>query len=167
MRCKVLSGVGVILAVLLPTSTVAQVQSVASLPYLTLKVTLTRTVSGIPRLVEEFFTSDEQHHNVFCISGFKDVQYVLRDQTGAIVPAIKEPWKRGTDMQYSGGMSWNPKGPNGSDPCKAIKDDKAYRIVLLSDLYSKLNPGTYSLQLTLAPRGTNDRASLPPMTVKI
>ena len=164
MRRKVLSHVGVIVAVLLPTGAVAQVQSVASLPYLTLKVTLTHTVSGIPRLVEEFSTSDEQHHNVFCISGFRDVQYVLRDQAGAIVPAIKEPWKRGTDMQYFGDVT---TGPHGSDPCKTLKDDKAYRIVLLSDLYSKLSPGTYSLQITLAPRGTTDRANLPPMTVKI
>jgi hypothetical protein len=139
----------------------------ASLPYLTLKVTLTRTVDGTPRLDEEFSTSDPANHNVFCISGFFDVEYLLKDASGRIMPATKDPWRRGTDMQYVSGMSWNPKGPSGPDPCKAIKADKAFRFILLSYYYPSLRPGTYTLQITLAPRGRSDRATLAPLAIKI
>lgn len=146
-------------------SALAQEVGVASLPYMTVKVTLTRTAAGVPRLEEAFSTNDSRNHNVFCISGFLDLQYVLKDATGKEIPPSKAPWTRGTDMQYSGGMSWNPKGPEGSDQCKAIKTDKAFRVVLLPVLYPDLPHGMYTLRIVLAPRGTGDRATSAPLAV--
>lgn len=83
------------------------------------------------------------------------------------MPVDKEASTRSGDMQNASGMSRDPKGPSGPDPCKAMKDNKAYRVVLLFDLYPELRPGTYTLQITLAPRGTSDKASLAPITIKI
>jgi hypothetical protein len=137
----------------------------ASLPYLTVRVALTHTPAGVPRLEETFSTNDPRNHNLYCISGFLDLKYVLRGSAGKEIPASKDPWTRGTDMQYSRGMSWNPKGPEGSDPCKAIKTDKAFRVVLLPVLYPNLPHGMYTLRVVLAPRGTGDRATSAPLAL--
>lgn len=147
-------------------SALAQEQvGIASLPYMTVKVTLTHTADGVPRLEEAFSTNDSRNHNVFCISGFLDLKYVLKDAAGKEIPPSKDPWTRGTDMQYSGGMSWNPKGPEGPDPCKAIRADKAFRVVLLPVLYPNLPHGMYTLRVVLAPRGTGDRATSAPLAI--
>lgn len=134
----------------------------ASLPHLTVSVSLDHASSGEPVLIEDFRTDSPYAHSVFCISGFSDMVYVLRDSNGAV---IKQTGTGGMDVQ-SGGIG-EPVGGSW-DPCKTVGADFQRRVVLLRYLYPQLAPGEYTLYVTLAPRGSPGRASLdPPFTVRI
>jgi len=158
---------GVIIAAL-PPSVPAQERAVrtVALPYLKVEITLV-PVSNPPDFVlrERFSTNDPKNHNVFCISGLRDVRYNLRDSSGKTVSLATNAFDH-ADVRSGGGM-WNPEGPLGPDPCKAIKDDQAYRSVVFSWLYPNLKPGRYSLQIVLAPRGNPDRATTAPFSITI
>jgi hypothetical protein len=156
---------GYISGIMAPPCVLAQEGAMreASLPYLTLRVHLSQNYAGVPKLVEYFSTADARRHSVVCVSAFFDVRYVLKDGSNQVVPIDKEPWKHGSD-QISGGGGY---ATGMSDPCKTIKQDQATRAVLLTYFYPNLAPGLYTLQITLAPRGTNDRATLAPLTVKV
>ena len=57
--------------------------------------------------------------------------------------------------------------PGAPDPCKTVKVDRITKSVLLSWFYPNLPHGVYTLRITLAPRGTAERATLPPFTIKV
>lgn len=117
----------------------------ASVPHLTLRVRLDTNDAGVPKLTEYFSTDDPQNHSVACISGFLDVTYILRDRLDHVIPAGPHP---------------------ALSACTTLEQAQATRSVLISDLYSNLPPGIYTLQMTLAPRGQIDRADLSPLTVE-
>ncbi len=114
-------------------------------------------------LVEQFTTDSPYQHTVICISGIYDMKYVLRNSSGAVI--TKSPNAEGGPPFGGGGT---PSGPTrvGStatpDPCKTIGANTQQRRVLLYELYPHLPHGTYTLQITLAPRGTHDQATLSP-----
>jgi hypothetical protein len=132
-----------------------------SLPDLSARVHLVYTSDGRPVLVVLFSTSDPDHHTVACVSAHRNLQYVLRDSSGTIVPVNPDGWK------YPDGVKSSGFGPGGiKDPCANPVAEMQIR-VLLSDFYPKLSHGTYTLQITVAPRGQSGRAISAPMTVKI
>ena len=158
-----ISGLLFALAVSQPGSAQETTIRTASLPYLTLKVTLFTDNEGKPALYELFSTNDPYKHSVFCMSGFDDVQYLLRDASGQLVAVNKAARKSGSDI-ISGGGGYAVGAPNS---CKGIFGERVLRRLALSWLYPQLSPGTYSLQIILAPRGTPNRATLTPLTIKI
>jgi hypothetical protein len=136
---------------------------VASVSYFTLRVHLNKNYAGIPKLVEYFSTTDPANHSVACVSAFLDVKYALHDASGKLVPIDQEPWKHGLD-QTIGSFGYVAGEP---DPCKTIKQDMAIRTVLITYFYPSLAHGSYTLQVTLAPRGTDSRATLAPIGLTI
>lgn len=133
-----------------------------SLPFITLQISLSHNYLRDIIIIETFSTNDPVHHNVLCRSGFLDVRYTLRNSAGDIVPVNKEPWTRGSD-QVLGSAANMP----GADPCATAHTPVSERRVLLSNLYPDLPHGTYSLQITLAPRGRADSVSAQPITITI
>jgi hypothetical protein len=152
------------------TSYIARAQQTAvsktvSVPNLTVSIAAHYTAYvNRPVLFEEFSTNDPQNHSLYCVSGYLDVHYILRDSSGKVVPINKEPWKMGSDIPYGTETGFVPGAP---DACKTVKTARAERRVLLTDLYPGLRHGSYSLQITLAPRGRSDHATSAPMTVTI
>jgi hypothetical protein len=138
----------------------------ASVPPYTVKVEVLRaTDQQDDVLLEQISTSDPENHSVYCFDGLRDLEYVLRDNSGEIIP-LADTWRNHVDFM-SGYGQYNPKGPNGPDPCKAIKAPETNPRVQLSWLYPSLKPGTYTLQVILAPHGTTGRAATPALTITI
>ncbi len=140
-----------------------------SLSTVSLKVTILKDDKNSPILREEFTTTDPYEHSVFCMSGFFDVQYTLRNSSGQIIPVNKEPWKYGSDrISGGGGIPSAARGPvQLEDPCKEVKAPLDDRQFPLSYLYPNLEPGFYTLQLTLAPSGTSERAAMVPFVISV
>lgn len=150
-----------------PATALAQIELSASTPSVTLRVRVTANYAGEPEFREEFSANDPERLSVLCMSGFYDVRYVLRDPYGNVVPTDNQPWKRGSDMIQGGGGYVSDVNARAKDACTSSRVPRVYRAVLLSDYYPNLKHGTYTLEITLAPRGTKDRASLPPITIKV
>ena len=120
------------------------VSQIVSVPNLAVQISLAYTAYvNKPVLFEEFSTNDPQNHSLYCVSGYLDVHYVLRDSSGKVVPIDKEPWKMGSDIPYGTETGFVPGAP---DACKTVKTARAERRVLLSDLYPGLRHGSYSLR---------------------
>jgi len=135
----------------------------ASIPHLRVEVSIERTSAGQPMLVEQFTTDSPYQHTVICVSGIYDMKYVLRGSSGAV---ISKSESAGDAPPFGGGGT--PIGPTRAgttptpDPCKTTGANTQQRRVLLYELYPHLAHGTYTLQITLAPRGTHDQAVLSP-----
>jgi hypothetical protein len=155
----------IILALLaFPQAVLAQqITRTASVPNLTLQVTVLHDYQGAPILDELFTTNDPYKHGVYCLSGFYDARYTLRDSSGRIIPVNPEPWKFGSDIISGGGGIV----PGAGDPCKTVKAPRDERRFPLSYLYPKLTRGTYTPEVILAPQGQSDRATLAPITLTI
>lgn len=135
-----------------------------SVQNLSVQVSLDHNVAGQPVLVETFLTNDPDHHSVYCASGFLDLHYTLRDASGHIVPADKEPWKHSGDGFPSTLVANKPNAP---DPCKTLKVAKVQRRVLLSAFYPDVPHGTYTLEIELTPRGAFGTDTTGPITVTL
>jgi hypothetical protein len=141
-----------------------ELQGTAIASNLTVKVTLTpQSPPWGYRIVEYFSTNDPKEHSVECASGYLDLVYILRDASGTVVVAQKDPWKLHSDVDLP--TSYSSKGP--PDPCNSIKLSGTVRVVYLSWLYPTLKPGIYTLQVILAPRGTLARAATGPFTLTV
>jgi hypothetical protein len=134
----------------------------ASIPYITLRVQVSYNYAGVPKIVEEFSTNDPDNHSVFCLSSFFDVKYELRNASNKVIALDSKPWEHGTDIIQGGGG--NVAGA--PDACRTVKASRVTRAVLLSYFYPSLPLGTYTLQITLAPRGRSDRAAVAPFTIR-
>ena len=103
------------------------------------------------------FTSDTpETAHLKCLSGYLDLQYVLRDAAGKVIPIDPDAWKTPDQTNYynNGPCSLSPLRRHGSR-------------VLLSALYPGLAPGTYTLQIALAPRGRAGRAIFQPIQLDV
>jgi hypothetical protein len=140
-----------------------QATRTASIPYVTLQVKLLYDYQGAPILEETYTTNDPHKHSVYCMSGFYDARYTLRDSSGHVIPINTEPWKFGSDIISGGGGVV----PGAGDPCKTVKAPRDERRFPLAYLYPNLKRGAYTLQITLAPQGQSAYAALAPITVKI
>jgi hypothetical protein len=153
---------------LTPSNAMAQFSAPvsASAPPYSVRVTVLRATDPIyDVLYEAISTSDPQNHSVYCLDGLLDLEYVLRDSSGKIVP-LADTWRDHVDFMMNS-PPYNPKGPNGPDPCKGIRIAETHAKVWFSWLYPSLKRGTYTLQVILAPRGTTDHAITPPFTISI
>lgn len=137
-----------------------------SVPHLSVHISLDYNAVSQPMLIESFSTDDPNYHSVYCMSGYLDLRYVLRDSSGKVVPMNTEPWKiRGAgDIPYG---TQTGHVPGAADPCKTVKVARAYRRLLLHVLYPQIPHGTYSLQVILAPRDRIDRATSVPIPLSI
>jgi hypothetical protein len=133
-------------------------------PDMTVQISLVYN-AGVPMLMEAFSTDDPNDHSVLCVEGHLDLHYVLRNSLGAVVPINTDESKMHSDLPPAGGSEGVV--PGAPDPCKTLKVAKAERWLLLSDLYPGLPHGTYTLQITLAPRGSASRATAAPITLNI
>jgi hypothetical protein len=145
-----------------------EVAAKVSVATVTLEITILHDDKGNPILREEFRSNDPGKYGVYCMSGFHDAQYMLRDSAGRVVAVNKEPWKYGSDIIMGGGGIPSGSGlrPAG-DPCKTVKAPIADRQFPLSYLYPNLEPGRYTLQVTLSPTGSGEYATTPPFEVII
>jgi hypothetical protein len=152
----------------------------ASVPHLKVTVSVERTSGGQLMLVEEFTTDSPYQHSVICVSGIYDMQYLLRDSSGNVISKSQRA-KEAAPIFGGGGTPSGPTrvgaspigpmrvGPSPRpDPCRSIGANRQQRRVVLSELYPNLKHGTYTLQATLAPRDSHDRAVLaPPFRITI
>jgi|GEM_PF-5145824 len=136
-----------------------------SVPNLTVQISLVNNYAGQPMLIEDFSTDDPNGDSVLCVAGHLDLEYVLHDSSGDVVPINRDASKMHSDIPPMGGGGGNV--PGAPDPCKTIRIAKTERRLLLTDLYPGLPHGTYTLQITLAPRGSSDRAEAAPITLSI
>jgi hypothetical protein len=135
----------------------------AAVPHLSVEITVWRLSGGRISLDERFHTDDSSRHSVYCIDGFSDMKYTLKDSQGSVI--LSSP-KGGFDLVAGGGGT--PVGPGHvANPCSSVQVGFQQRRVLLSDLYPNLPHGTYSLTITLAPRSTAEKASAQPITLSL
>lgn len=161
--CSDVILLGLLLLAALGSPPPAQQQSLdVAVPGLSLHASLTHNAENEPMLIEDFSTDDPANQSVYCISGFFDVRYALRDASGEIVPENKTPWKLGSDVPYCFECGYIPGAP---DPCKTVKTSQNQRRVLLFTLFPGLPRGKYTLQLVLAPRGSSERATSGPIVI--
>jgi hypothetical protein len=139
----------------------------ASVPHLKVTASIERTGTGELMIAELFETDSPLAHTVICVSGLRDVKYILRNASGRIVPMANTENVYDGPPTGSGGVPIGPREPTPTpDPCKTIWDNVAQRKFIFSQLYPNLAHGTYTLRLILAPRGTVDQAALsPPFTI--
>jgi hypothetical protein len=136
----------------------------AALSTVAVKVTLTYTATHEAMLIADFSTKDPERHSVSCLSAFRDLTYILRDESGKVVPGDPEAWKKHIEVAAGGGGYARGASP---DSCSKIKVAINERRVLLSYLYPNLPRGTYTLQIGLAPRGSGKLAELAPITLSL
>lgn len=136
-----------------------EVTHVASLPHLTVYVTLSHDAEGALILDERFTTDDAYGHSVSCMNA-SDFEYVLRDSTGKIVRRVKDA-PGFAPMMGGGGV---PEGMASTpNPCPPF-NGKLLRGVV-EDIFPDVPQGRYHLELTLEPRGRTDHARLAPFAV--
>jgi hypothetical protein len=113
-------------------------------------------LSGSILIVAIFSSEAPDTANVDCLSGYRDLHYVLRDSSGRVISVNPDAWKTPDQVNSYGNA-----------PCETVKSRQRESRVLLSSLYPGLSPGTYTLQITLAPRGRSGRAAFRPILVDV
>jgi hypothetical protein len=159
--------VGALLAAAItPHGALAQEGAVrtAAISHLKVSVVLSLTSSGRWMLVENFTTDDPNGHSVWCIFGARDMKYILRDSSGKNIPASgrAEP-----DAAFNAYQAMSGVSNYSENFCKAMHVEFQQRRILLDTLYPGLSPGTYTLQLILAPKDSSERAALAPLTFRM
>lgn len=141
--------------------------STATLPHLTVSISMSRNYADAPIIVANFSTDDPAHHSVICMSG-ADFKVVLRDSSGKLIPMGGNIAAAFQPVQGGGGVASSSSGAALPipDPCAIPLSSKQLR-ALLSDLYPDLTHGEYFLQVTVAPAGSADQAILKPFDVRV
>lgn len=127
-----------------------------SLSWLTIKASLYTTHSAGLVLGEHFSTNDPTHHSVACISPVLDVDYVLENSRGGVVPL-------GTESAFEPVMGAGPAPTGATDDCRRIKVSAAAVAAPIKKLFPSLSAGRYILRITLAPREFGKSAPLAPI----
>lgn len=129
----------------------------ASVSDVRVTISLSRAVMHNALMIIATFTTDTPDSaDVYCLSGYRDLQYVLRNAAGNVIPVNPDAWKFPDQVNY-----W------GAGPCEAVKIPRKESRVLIPELYPNLSPGTYTLQVTLAPRGRAGRAPFRPIQIEV
>jgi hypothetical protein len=130
----------------------------ASLPYLNAQVAIEYTPSRKAIAEFTFSTNDRAKENVNCLNAYRDIKYILRSTSGAIIKADSNAWTKRPDTmteQYS------------EHPCEQLpwrsKDSRAF----LETLFPGAPHGQYTLYMTLAPRGRSQTAGFHPVTITL
>jgi hypothetical protein len=98
---------------------------------------------------------------VGCLSVNQDFRYQLRNGVGAIIPVNQQALNV---HDLTPGQSI----PVGVYPCaNAHAGGTSVKWMPLATFYPNLPPGTYTLQVTFAPRGLSQEAALPPVTITV
>lgn len=129
-----------------------------TLPNLSAQISFVRTAEGQPMIIARFTTKDSDKNNVYCLSAYRDLQYVLRDSSGNVIPVNADAWKTNLDAVTEHDLQ--PR-------CEGVKAERKESRALLLALYPGLAHGAYSLQITLAPRGRTDRAAFAPIKIEV
>lgn len=126
-----------------------------SLPYLTAEVTIGHTASHRVLADVTFSTNDRAKENVNCLNAYRDIKFVLRDASGAVIKEDPSAWTRELDTMTQ----------QDTYPCEHLswttKDSRA----LLDALFPSVPHGKYTLYMTLAPRGRSDSAVFQPLVI--
>jgi hypothetical protein len=160
----VLPVAALLYAMALPEGALAQEQQVetAALPYTSVTLTLTRESNPwYYSIVWKFATSDPEHHSVVCASGFEDLEYTLVDASGRIIPQAKDP-----AVHLLSDYPISSPGSGSQRPCE-MKLSERTGFAHLSWFYPGLEAGAYTLQVTLAPKGSSDRAKIGTFAITI
>lgn len=155
---------GVVLSTLGVSVALAQqivASQTVSVPRVTAKVLVTQANNHSAVIDVRFSTYSRTGYrtsgtyNVNCLSGYRDIRYVLRDSAGKILPMNANAWKNHGDIlkSYLG-------------TCKQWPWTTKTSVVSLSDLYPNVPRGRYTLQMTLAPRDLAERASFTPVHIQ-
>jgi hypothetical protein len=130
-------------------------------PHLTATVAVGYNINDHHAQIHAYFLTDNgRAYDVNCLSVFRDIKYVLRDASGHIMPIDAAAWKTHIDTtteMYTEYRCQNLPTSSGE------KGSQAY----VSDLYPSVPAGTYTLQITVAPRNLAESATLAPITVKL
>lgn len=130
-----------------------------NIPHLEAKAWIDYTPYSHEAIVFFVFTTDNRDkEKVNCLNAYRDVQYVLRNSQGKVMPQDAEAWKKMPDTVTSQGMGYD---------CHVlpwtVKNSRAF----LNIIYPTVPHGTYSLQIILAPRGSAARAVFSPIAVTL
>lgn len=91
---------------------------------------------------------DNSRYPLACLSGYRDVRYELRTSDGHVIPANQSTIEH--PPEEHGGINHVDGRP--APPCTAYGGHKAETFAALRNLYPRLPAGTYTLQITVAPR---------------
>ena len=130
----------------------------ASIPHLNVQVWVDYTASHKPFVRVVFSTDNRKQENVNCLNAYRDIHYVLRDSSGRVMPQDPEAWKKELDTVTSQGQGYD---------CGVLPWTVKYSRAFLETLFPSAPHGIYTLQMALAPRGRNDRATFTPVTVEL
>lgn len=117
--------------------------------------------------VDVVFRQESNNTNVqvACLSVYRDFTYKLADASGHTIAVNEAAIEHPPGGEYTNAIDafTLPKGRT-LPTCSETHLKAAKRLALLSDIYPALPPGTYTLRMAFAPRGTSQSAQLPPIT---
>jgi hypothetical protein len=121
-------------------------------------------LDGVPAdraLMVTFTSTNPQKHSVICLSAHRDLVYVLKDSSGAIIPVAAK--FRDLPDPHTGSNF----GPGAFKDYCAIPVSKRQTRIYLSDLYPKLPSGDYKLWVTFVSRDHQASTVPIPMSIKV
>jgi hypothetical protein len=119
-------------------------------------------------LMVSFVKDPRSTYPVACLSVFRDLRYKLTDAGGRELP-LHVTLPRPTAGLPPGYESFTPvtqsqqQASTRRPGCVTTKDYHTGQSVSVSQLYGRLPPGTYRLQITFAPPGVARQATLRPV----
>lgn len=156
-------GATTCVAIAAPTGLFKQTVSVSGT---SANVDIAPTAQGTGYIVTAVFRTSGGAVRAACLSAYRDLIYVLHDSTGHIVPinqnAVNNPPGSESHDYFSVSTRRSP-----GVSCEKSADRQAVRLARLDALYPHVGPGTYILQIYLAPRGLTQRAAFTPIEVTV
>ena len=103
--------------------------------------------------------------HIACLSSHRDLRYELRDSSGKVVPINEQALKPYGESTWAGPVYVKGKGKD--VPCADQEWQQTKLVTILAPLYPDLAPGTYTLQITFAPRGHTHQARFAPIRITV
>jgi hypothetical protein len=137
----------------------SQSKQSVSLPYLRAEVWIDYTPFDNKAVaIFTFSTTNWSKENVNCLNAYRDVKYVLRNRSGAIIKSDPNAWTKRPDtltQQYT------------ENPCEQLGWTTKQSRAFLETLFPRARHGKYMLYMTLAPRGRLNAAAFHPILVAL
>lgn len=107
------------------------------------------------------------HYAIGCLDAYRSLKYELRDSGGHVVPVNKELLRSGDVLAVGGHAAATYKENCAAYPPRESGVLLANLRNRLPSLYGNLHPGKYTLQITFAPAGLTQEATLEPISITI
>lgn len=134
-------------------------QQTVHLGDLTATIIVTQTFDSV-LVTSQWWSTPKSTFHITCLSAYRDLRYELRDTGGHIIP-INQATIEHPPKHYEGFLNHvNGQPP---PPCTAQVGHRMQTSAAVGEFYPGLPWGTYTLQITVAPRGTTQQAAIAPV----